>query len=331
MQLQCSNNGIYKGESIMRTRLHATPRGFSVIELLLAIVIMGVITFALYSVFNQTQLALRSSETQGDVSDRGRAILEMVSREVEQAVPTFDQSGINMFGELEAEPTVFGDERNPAISRARTNYLYNFLFFNKPTNTWNAVGYRIIGGTNGVGTLFRFGTNNLGRFPYTTEIMPKFYANYNTLNDFATNYHDFHYVAGGVVHFRITTYDQNGLRLGYDTTNKWPSYVIMRARNSGAEHQPGSFYMNDTSVATNATVFLREAHPRFPTETSFTFRSNALPAYVEMELGLLEPETLKQYQLMVEDENPNARGFLTNKINKVHLFRQRIPIRTAVQ
>ena len=64
-------------------------RAFTVIELMLAVAIMGVIIFALYSVFNQTQRALRRSETDVDVSQRARAVLEMISRELEQAQPTF--------------------------------------------------------------------------------------------------------------------------------------------------------------------------------------------------------------------------------------------------
>jgi hypothetical protein len=59
--------------------------------------------------------------------------------------------------------------------------------------------------------------------------------------------------------------------------------------------------------------------------------SNALPAYIEMEFGMLEPDTLAQYYLMLDDQNPNAAKFLQRQIGKVHLFRQRIPIRTAVQ
>jgi len=46
---------------------------------------------------------------------------------------------------------------------------------------------------------------------------------------------------------------------------------------------------------------------------------------------MLEPEALKQYYLMLQDQNPNATNFLTRQINKVHLFRERIPIRTAFQ
>jgi hypothetical protein len=322
---------------------------FSVVELLLAVVIMGLITFALYAVFNQTQRAMRSSQTQGDITDRGRAILEMISREVEQAVPTFGailppppkiiDYRTNLVGTLAAEPTVFMDDRDPAIATSRTNLLYSLIFFNRTTNNWNPIGYRIIG-TNGVGTLYRYGpypnaTNNSydgktldlrHKYP-DPHVFEDFNAAYS-LDDFGTNYHNLHYLASGVVHFKFTAYDENGLKLGYNTTNLSPHYTTFRAPP----------YPSDTiAPGDDATVLLTQAFsPKkgagVNDATNFAFRSNALPAFLEMELGLLEPETLKQYQVILSDGNATAAAnFLTNKINKVHLFRQRIPIRASVQ
>src|SRR5437762_995495 len=62
---------------------------FTVTELMLSVSIMGMIIFALYSVFNQTQRALRATQTQGDVSEKARAISDIISRELQQAHPTF--------------------------------------------------------------------------------------------------------------------------------------------------------------------------------------------------------------------------------------------------
>ena len=62
--------------------------------------------------------------------------------------------------------------------------------------------------------------------------------------------------------------------------------------------------------------------------TQLTFMSNALPAYVELELGVLEPVALKQYQALSAKA---AADFLSRQAGKVHLFRQRIPIRTVLQ
>ena len=63
-------------------------------------------------------------------------------------------------------------------------------------------------------------------------------------------------------------------------------------------------------------------------QTEFIFRSNALPAYLELELGVLDQTTFDQYRSIANAEI--ARQFLENQAGKVHLFRQRIPVRHAV-
>src|SRR5688572_12308177 len=91
-------------------------RGFTVIELMLAVAILGIIVFALFSVFNQTQRALRRSETNTDVNQKARALSEIIALEIEQAQVTrsfhfITDSGnrvavkeVNMLGGLERDP-----------------------------------------------------------------------------------------------------------------------------------------------------------------------------------------------------------------------------------
>src|SRR5690606_7642489 len=83
------------------------PRSaFSVVELMLSVAIMGVIIFALYSVFNQTQRALRGTETQGNVAEKARAIVDILSRELSQAKATY--SGIRTNNDVIPEINLAG-------------------------------------------------------------------------------------------------------------------------------------------------------------------------------------------------------------------------------
>ncbi len=60
----------------------------------------------------------------------------------------------------------------------------------------------------------------------------------------------------------------------------------------------------------------------------FEFRHDDLPAYVDLELGILEPSALEHYRAVAK--NPvRARAYLQEQAGKIHFFRQRIPIRTA--
>jgi len=311
-------------------RCFRRAKAFSVIELMLSVAILGVIIFALYSVFNQTQKALRSTQTQGDVAEKGRAIFEMIGRELEQAQPTFSairngtniQSEINILGGFEYGPLTQKAERLDI--QPRTNFLHNLFFFNNKTNAWQGIGYRVVNVTNGVGVLVRFETNHFGYRPVGNVLSGKFKTEPHTNSTY-------HHVADGVIHMAFTPYDSQGFRLGYDTTNRLPGYYRIYRTSDGALTQFSD--VNNTNIA-NVTLQNGYKNPRaetLPYASVFAFSSNAMPSYIEMEFGILEPETLTQYYTMLQDQNPNATNFLARQVAKVHLFRERIPIRTAAQ
>src|SRR5687768_6597256 len=110
---------------------------FTVIELMLAVAILGVIVFALFSVFNQTQRALRRSETNTDVAQKARAIAEIIGLELEQAQPTraFFVSNniftkeINMLGGMEQKyvPADFVMQSTEPTMQPRTNFIHSIF------------------------------------------------------------------------------------------------------------------------------------------------------------------------------------------------------------
>jgi hypothetical protein len=55
-----------------------------------------------------------------------------------------------------------------------------------------------------------------------------------------------------------------------------------------------------------------------------------LPAYVDVEIGVIEPTTLKQYQAIRDLDAARAKTFLTEHVGKIHFFRERVPIRNFV-
>jgi len=223
----------------------------------------------------------------------------------------------------------------------RTNYLHNIFFYNNKTNAWQGIGYRVINVTNGVGSLQRFETNQFGFKPISNRLAFAF------INETRTNL-TYHHVADGVIHLTFVPYDSQGRRLGWDTTNglsslntggEFSNYKIARRRSDGAlitgQSDVASGFNAGTNSVNMTTVELTEGYPQLDRNQQYTgtfnFRSNALPSYIEMELGMLEPETMEQFYTMLADNNPNATNFLARQITKVHLFRQRIPIRAAAQ
>ena len=70
---------------------------------------------------------------------------------------------------------------------------------------------------------------------------------------------------------------------------------------------------------------LLDPDSRSATETFTVFRSNALPAAIEIEVGVLEPDALAQFRALPTGSD-FARRFLSNRAAQVQFFRQRIPI-----
>src|SRR5690349_3759533 len=115
---------------------------FSLIELLTAVSIMMVIIYALYSMFNQTQKALRANITQVDVLESGRAASEMIGRELEQLSACYLPQAINLFAGVSPIQPLTQADLEPSLVPLRTNILQEFFFLSQHKNTWVGTGYR---------------------------------------------------------------------------------------------------------------------------------------------------------------------------------------------
>jgi hypothetical protein len=62
-------------------------------------------------------------------------------------------------------------------------------------------------------------------------------------------------------------------------------------------------------------------------ETRYAFTNAALPAYLELEMGVLEPRAVERLKSFATPTS--ASNYLWRSAGRIHLFRQRIPIRTA--
>ncbi len=319
----------------MRTSFHSPfpvgqrRRAFTVTELLVAVSIMTLVVFALYQMFNQTQKALRGNITQVDVLESGRAAMEVISRELEQITAsglggaTNFSAGLSPYYQLpNYQPIVQTDldDRTPL----RTNVLQEFYFQSRMTNTWTGTGYRVIGADQGVGVLYRFSVSTNFRFLSSNNLSRAFALAPLTdpISGFAsTNYHR---LADGIVHLRLTAYDLDGRALAWRSPNQ--------RTNVHRGYRVAWQTAADQRIPLTENVILRQdLFPKFPDQTKLIFLSNALPAFLEVELGVLEPSTLVQYRSLKDSGTKIAQDFLKTRASRVHLFRQRIPIRTASQ
>jgi prepilin-type N-terminal cleavage/methylation domain-containing protein len=300
----------------------ATQRAFSLMELMLSVSIMVVIVGALYAMFYQTQKALHSSVNQVDVLESGRVAMDLLGRELSQMAPTrlagglppaaFTRRNANdsvaLFTALQGEGVNFAafltPVYQPVVQRLpvagnlfRTNRLQEIYFFSRYGQAVSGTCYRVLYANNGVGTLSRFTTNaNVAdlqrlRLPVSSLAL---LAEQQASTNFAP-------IASGVIHFRVLAYDTFGLPMTWPT-NRYDANSVWLV--------PDPYDLSAPAAAK---------------ETRCAFVSNALPAYLDIELGVLEPTTLAQFQSFPAGSSM-ATSFLSNHIGQVQLFRQRVPI-----
>jgi prepilin-type N-terminal cleavage/methylation domain-containing protein len=358
--------------SLASARRGASARGgFTVVELLVAVSLMSLIVVALYSMFNQTQKALRSNEAQVDSTERGRSVLELVAREIESAHVSMRPGVTNLWIRMAADSKNIQDDSQavggfkPAERPPRTNLFDNVYFQGKSDRAWRGMGFNVMVRTNTdafttnnfsevlapasalVGTLYRYETRVEDReyqepttnlFKRYLELTPTPTSNPNSWPG-STN---FSQVADGIVHFRVLPYDSAGNQMMFWSTNLHSDYRLIRVDSTGTILPtppvpillPGSSVSPALEISNRiSNVTLRQSLASEQRgETTSSFRSNALPAYLELELGVLDPDTLRQYNQFVKDGQANsAKVFVEKRMAKVQIFRKRIPLKTVAQ
>ncbi len=287
-------------------------RGFTVLELLVSISLMSVIVIGLYTVFNQTQRALRTTMSQVDVLEGIRATSDLVVRDIESAVPvsmtdtnlTSMALGMNPLS-VSVDFAGLGGAAVPVLSTE----LQNLYFVRRQNDFWTAVGYWVgPSDTNLVAAPFSIG--RLYRFAYETNSAAFGYTNLYTRFSSAQRLLTSQPVMDGVVHFRVVAYDGGGYPLLYLKSGVL-AYTSMPPSTRAT---PRSWFTDPIRTGSTAYHFRRFTHPQFP-------------AYLDLELGVLEPQMVTRFNAIPAPAE--ARKFLARNAGKVHLFRHRILLRNA--
>lgn len=287
------------------SRAHA--RAFTLVELLVAISVLTLIVLVLYGLFDQVQKALRSNVAQVDVLEGGRAAGQLLSGDAEQMVAGSQPASTNLYIDLTALPY-----QQALLDTNRVNALQELFFLSHTNKSWIGTGYRVLfvntngiaaAFANGVGTLCRYSTNvsdwdfpNLPT-PLNAPGLPRTNIFWRIMNPQPGNLASYQPVLDGVVHFRVQAFDTNGLLM---VSNIYPNVTIV------------------TNLVFQGAV---------TREIRYSFTNSALPSYLEVQLGILEPHVLERYRSY--SDPTVASNYLARQAGAVHLFQQRIPIRSA--
>lgn len=169
----------------------------------------------------------------------------------------------------------------------RTNVISDAFFLTRENQTWTGIGYVVRPVTNGIGTLYRFESSS------TAAQQPD--ALFNLFFSTATT--NMSRLLDGVVHFKVRTFNPTG---------NWITTEI---------------HTNQVNSDIRFSTFVSGEIGRYQ------FISNAVPASVELEIGILEDRTLRRARSI-----PDAtaqRKYLQDQAGKVHIFRVRVPVRNV--
>lgn len=274
---------------------------FSVIEIMVAVALLAVIIVGLLAMFYQVQRAFRAGTAQVDVMEGGRATMNLLTRDLQEMTTT----GLSFVTNCVILPSQALTLTSQELSsgEARENYLQDICLVSRLNDEWIGMAYRVAFADTGVGTLYRL---NVRR---PVESLPFENTNAVTrLSDFACTNLDFagpdlHRVVDGVVHLTFTPYDTNGF--SFRTYN---------------ETDPRSG-LRDLRIDHKADIM--------------AFMETNLPAYIDIELAVLEPGAFEKFNARIDSSLPfpqsinRATNYLARQIGRTHVFRQRVAIRPS--
>lgn len=273
---------------------------FSVLEIMVAVALLAVIIVGLLAMFYQVQRAFRAGTAQVDVMEGGRAAISIITREMQEVVA----GGVLDATNLVIVPSYSRTLTSQTLSSGglQNNILHDLCFLQRRNDEWTGVAYRLTNAISGVGTLVRYS------WSWAKESNPIWADDTNAVMSRVICRQppnppvnvDHSQVLDGVVHFQIEAYDADG--------------VLYRTYRD--------------------TIPLEEPYlHRNKANDVYAFLSTNLPAYLDLELRVLEPATLAKFRAREQADLQNGTTtrleYLGRQIGHTHVFRQRIPVRTA--
>jgi len=276
--------------------------------MLVSVTLLVVIVVGLTAMFVQTQRAFKAGVKQSTITDAGHAVLDMVADDLSQISDAQDPHIVNLGWGWVATNTSTNWQDSPA-NVYRTNQL-QYIFALVHTNTqWMGIGYAVSNYAGGAGTLYRY--LSITNAPLTTNaftnIINTFLA--GSMNPSSPRYFDpnfFHRVADGVVHLKIRAFDQFGNESPFEQGLDY-------ARVSTSFFYPVPAYTNN-----------------LPNNSLLVVPPAGLPATVQLEVGILEPEAFDQLRALPPNSLAQTR-LLGSAGGKIQIYRQNIPIAGATR
>ena len=267
--------------------------GLTVIEMLVSTTLLAVIVIGLTAMFVETQRAFKAGVRQSTTADAGRTVIEMVGNDLSQASDAGMLGVTNLFWSWFTSNYTYNYQDLPA-NVYRTNQQQEIFVLVHTNTEWMGIGYAVSNWAPGVGTLYRYlvSTNTP---QLTNNILFDGFDAAAGSQQFGPH---FDRVADGVIHLKIRAFDR-----------------------FGNEFEEGEDYAY-------ANAFYEFGYPAAAYTNDFYVPAAGLPNSIQLEVGVLEPETFEQLRA-VPAGSPAQKAFLGRAGGHIQIFRQNIPIAAA--
>jgi hypothetical protein len=250
--------------------------------------------------FVETQRAFKAGVKQNTMADAGQTIIDMVSADLAQASDAQSSFITNLCWGWTANAS--SNYQDYPANVFRTNQLQQIFVLVHTNTQWLGVGYAVsnYAGT-GAGTLYSYLDATNDPIP-NNSLCDNFLLRVQTFLPTltATN---FHRVADGVVHLKLRAFDQ------YGNERNWEQGLDFDRGGANFSYPTTSAYTNSLGVVMPAS---------------------GLPAVVQLEVGILEPEAYEQLRALPAG-SASQRNFLSAAGGKIQIYRQNIPIAGAIR
>lgn len=309
--------------------------GLTLVELMVAVSVLSLIVLVLFRIFDQTQKALRANVAQVDVLEGGRAIMDLLRRDLEAAVARGGTTNsVNFFVRLIS----FGPRvKLPGDADLYATNEFDEIYFLTPNRataanqTWDATVYRVLSRSMPLGNpnyQTNYSKEGVGWLARRTLTVDTLLTNSTTLMDAAidnprhvfeqstaytfgvindADWVQFSRVADGVVHFKVTPLDSQGQ----------PLHFAFLGLDDGTP--------DEVAYGPEVRYGIRSVDGERALE--YFFLRSTLPASVSVEVGILEPQVTERLRSLPNLE-AQAR-FLEEQAASIHYFQQRIPLPSA--
>jgi hypothetical protein len=313
--------------------LRASPSAFTLVEILITVSLLAIITLGLFAVFNQVQRAFRSSMNQVDRLEAGRALTGLIPRELEQTTPCRSTNAVTFYAQVIRNSTPLS-QFLPGMSTntPRMNLLQDCFILQRQNQSWIGIGYCVRTADPATGLLYlpetgpgQLGAGSLYRFTASTNVL----RGDGTASDPAQLYRAFanacvpgspasqtisNRICDGIVHFCLQAYATNGFPI---------------VGNSG---RTNAYFLTNTFTLGYGSVHPAQAVANFNYPGNLAgvlFWSNAVPASVELQFGILEQHAWDRYNALGAPAARLAYLQRDDVTSRIQLFRQRVQIRNV--